>query len=74
MKAGEAVKAVMKEQGVGVNRLADRTGNNQSTISERLRYSNISIARLNEMLRVLDYRIVIMPRDVTIPKGGYEIE
>ena len=74
MKTVEAVRAVMKEQDIGVNKMAARLDKPSRQISERLSQSNISISKLNELLRVLDYRVVIIPRDVSIPKGGYEIE
>lgn len=74
MKTVEAVKAVMKEQGIGVNKIADRLNKPSRQISERLSQNNISIMKLNEILRVLDYKTIIVPRDAAIPKGGYEIE
>lgn len=74
MKTGEAVREIMKAQNVGLSKLSDRLNRGQSVISERLRQENISIAKLNEMLRVLDYKIVIIPRDTAVPKSGYEIE
>lgn len=74
MKTVEAVRTVMKEQGLGVNKIADRLNKPSRQISERLSQNNISIMKLNEILRVLDYKTIIVPRDTTIPKGGYEIE
>ena len=74
MQSNEAVRTIMKEQGVGLTKLSERMDKGVSVISERLRQSNISVKNLREILRALDYRIVIIPRDVSIPKGGYEIE
>lgn len=74
MKSGTAVREIMKKQNVGVNKMADRLNKSSRLISERLGQDNISIAKLNEMLRVLDYKAVIVPRDTRIPEGGYEIE
>ena len=74
MKATEAVREVMKEQEVGVNKMAARLDKPSRQISERLSQTNISIAKLTEMLRVLDYKVVIVPRNASLPKGGYEIE
>lgn len=74
MKTVEAVRAVMKEQDIGVNKMAARLDKPSRQISERLSQSNISIVKLNELLRVLDYKVVIVPREASIPKGGYEIE
>ena len=74
MKATEATREIMKEQGVGVSKLADRLNIKPNVTSERLRQQNISVSKLNEILRALDYKIVLVPREATVPKGGYEIE
>lgn len=74
MKATAAVRKVMKEQGVGLSKLADRIEKSMRLVSDRLSQDNISVRNLREMLRGLDYKIVIMPRDVSTPKGGIEIE
>lgn len=74
MKTGNAVREVMKLKEVGVNKMADRLGKSPRLISERLSQDNISITKLNEMLRVLDYKIVIAPRDAKTPENGYEVE
>lgn len=74
MKTVEAVRAVMKEQDIGVNKMAARLDKPSRQISERLSQENISIKKLNELLRVLDYKTIIVPRDSALPKGGYEVE
>ncbi len=74
MKTTDAVRSVMKEEGVGVNKMAARLNKPSRQISERLSQENISIAKLNEMLRVLDYKVLIVPREAPVPKGGYEVE
>lgn len=74
MKATEAVREVMKEQAIGVNKMAARLDKPSRQISERLSQSNISVVKLNELLRVLDYKILIVPRESSVPKGGYEVE
>ena len=74
MKTSDAVRAVMEEQGIGTNKMAARLGKSARCVSERLGQDNISIGKLMEMLRVLDYKIVIVPRGTAMPKGGYEIE
>lgn len=74
MKVSLAIREVMKNQEIGVNKLSNRLNKKQNVISERLRQDNISIVKLNEILRVLDYKLVIIPRDASIPKDGFEIE
>lgn len=74
MKTSEAVREVMKTKQVGVSQIADRIGKSPRLVCERLGQENISITKLQEMLRVLDYKIVIIPRESRIPDGGYEVE
>jgi len=73
MKTSEAIREVMKAKEIGVNQMADRLGKSPRLVSERLSQENISIAKLQEMLRVLDYKIAIIPRDARLPKDGYVI-
>ncbi len=74
MKTAEAVRKVMEAQDVGTNKMADRLGKPPRLISDRLSQTNMSITKLNEMLRILDYKVVIVPRETRIPDGGFEIE
>lgn len=74
MKTTEAVREVMKRQEVGVNALAAKLDSPPRRISERLSQENISISKLREMLRILDYKVVIVPRTTRLPEGGIEIE
>ena len=76
MRTTDVIRLVMKEKGVGVNALAKRLGKAQTAISERLTKDNISIKKLDEMLRVLDYKIVLVPanRTVSEEKGEYVVE
>ena len=74
MKTSNAVREIMKEQKIGVGKMADRLEKSSRLISERLSQENISVTKLRELLRVLDYKIVILPRDTSVPKGGYEVE
>lgn len=74
MKTSEAVREVMKQKEIGVNQMADRLGKSARLVCERLGQDNISISKLREMLRVLDYKVVIVPRDAKVTDGGFEIE
>ena len=74
MKSNKAVRQIMKDRGVGTNTLADRLGKPARLVSDRLSQENISIEKLDEMLRLLDYKIVVLPRDARLPEGGIEIE
>lgn len=74
MKTGEAVRKVMTNKNIGVNQMAGRIDKTPRLVSERLSQENISVAKLREMLCVLDYKVVILPRESRIPDGGIEIE
>ena len=74
MKTGDAVREVMKIKEVGVNQMADRMGKSPRLVSERLSQQNISITKLNEMLKVMDYKILIVPRSTRVPSDGFEVE
>nr|DAO19849.1 MAG TPA: LAMBDA REPRESSOR (TRIPLE MUTANT)/DNA COMPLEX-DNA COMPLEX, DOUBLE HELIX, TRANSCRIPTION-DNA.1A [Caudoviricetes sp.] len=74
MKPAEAIRTILKKQNVTINKLADRLNVPPRLITDRFRQNNISVAKVNEMLRALDYKIVIVPRETRIPEGGIEIE
>lgn len=74
MKARDAIKKVMSEKSVKVAQMAYMTGKKSNVISERLSQENISVGKMMEMLRVLEYKVVIMPRDAKMQDGWYEVE
>lgn len=69
-----AIREIMKSQSVGVNKLADRLGIKQNVLSMRLKQDNMSVKILSQTLRMLDYKIVLLPREARIPEGGFELE
>ena len=74
MVAMEAVKAIMKTKDIRPAVLSDRLRIKSNVLSERFKQKNVSVEKLNEMLRAMDYKVVIVPRESRIPDGGYEIE
>lgn len=74
MKANEAMKEIMKENGVGSSKLGKMLGRPTSTISDRLRTENMGVETMIEMCRVLGYMLVVMPADGRMPKGGRKID
>lgn len=74
MIAMEAVKEVMKLKGVRPAMLCDRLGIKSNVLSERFKQKNVSVFKLNEMLRLMDYKVVVVPRETRIPEGGFEVE
>ena len=74
MKATEIVRIVMKSKSVKVAALSDMLKIKSNVLSERLSQDNISITKLDEMLRLMDYKILIVPRDTTEREGWYRAE
>lgn len=74
MIAMEAVKEIMKLKDVRPSVLCDRLGIKSNVLSERFKQKNISLSKLNEMLRLMDYKVVAVPRETRIPEGGFEVE
>lgn len=74
MLAMEALKEVMKLREVRPAMLCDRLGIKSNVLSERFKQKNVSVTKLNEMLRLMDYKIVLVPREARTPEGGFEIE
>lgn len=74
MKATQALKKVMEMREVKPAVLCDRLNIKSNVLSERFKQENISVAKLNEMLKAMDYKIVVVPRDARVPEGGIDIE
>ena len=77
MKARELIKVIMEKQDVSNARMADRLNITQATLWDRLntkKAKDIPVSLLSEMLRVLDYKVVLVPRSSRIPSDGYEVE
>ena len=74
MIAMEAVKEIMKLKDIRPAVLCDRLKIKSNVLSERFKQKNVSVEKLNDMLRAMDYKVVVIPREARIPEGGYEIE
>ena len=87
MKVKEAIKDIMKKKGITISAMAraiadtrgvDENGERINVlprlVTDRLAQKNISIANLSELLKPLDYKIVIVPRSKSEKEGEYEIE
>ena len=74
MKPMEIVRAIMELKDIRPAVLGSRLNIKSNVLSERFKQKNVSVDKLNEMLRVMDYKIVIMPADGKLPKDSYEVE
>ena len=69
---GKAIQEIMEKKGFGTNSLADAMGKSVSTVCDRIHQQNISIDKLDEMLRVMGYKIMLVPRG-TRGEGFYDV-
>jgi DNA-binding Xre family transcriptional regulator len=77
MKAREIIKVVMEKQDVNNACMADRLNITQAALWDRLntkKAKDIPVSMLSEMLRALDYKVVLVPRSSRVPTDGYEVE
>lgn len=74
MKWNEAVRAIMEKEGVGLSALAGRMGKSMRLVWDRLDHDNLSVHKLDEMVRVLGYKIMIVPADTRVTDKTYTIE
>ena len=74
MIAMDAVKEIMKLKDIRPAVLCDRLKIKSNVLSERFKQKNVSVEKLNDMLRAMDYKLVVVPRDTRLPEGGFEIE
>lgn len=77
MTGREIIKNIMKEQGITNAEMADRLNITQATLWDRLnnkKVKDIPLSLLNDMLRVLDYSVQIVPRATRTPDKGYKVE
>ena len=74
MNAMLAVKEIMSRKDIRPSVLCDRLGIKSNVLSERFKQKNVSVEKLNEMLKMMDYKIVVLPREARLPDGGIEIE
>ena len=77
MLVKKAIRSIMERNGIGLNALAHMMGKNSQFVSDKLNPAkglNMSTDKLDEMIRVMGYKIVLMPADTELQDGWYEIE
>lgn len=74
MKANEAIREILKSQGMSQADLSKELGITPAGVWERLNCENISVPKFNEMLEVLGYVMVIQPNDSKLAAGAVEIK
>ena len=77
MKGREIIKAVMEKQGESNAALASKLNISSAALWDRLnskKVKDIPVSLLQEMLRVMGYKVIIVPRSTRLPIDGYEVE
>ena len=74
MTHSEVIKEIMKAKSMTLSEIAYKTNKSLRLISDRVNTStSINLKNLEELLDVLDYKIVIMPNSGKLPKNAYAI-
>lgn len=74
MEASDVLREIMRIKNVKPTELAASLNIKNNVLSERFRQENISITKLDEMLKVLNYRVVIVPDEIAIPQKGFLVD
>ena len=73
MKVREILKHILVDQRLTQVAIAGRLGITKATMNNRIMRNNMSVETLNETLRAMDYKLVVMPANGKMPKDGYEV-
>ena len=74
MKGREIVKTIMEKTNVSNAQLAHRLGTSLATMWDRVnskKVKDIPLSTLNEMLRALDYKVIIVPANRQVKSDEY---
>ena len=77
MLVKKAIRAIMDRKGIGLNALAHRLGKNSQFVSDKLNPAkglNMSTDKLDELIRAMGYKIVLVPEETKLKDGWYEVE
>ena len=73
MTASEAIEEILKLKELNQAKLSDMLNIPLKTLNERLRHKNISVNKLDETLRVMGYKIMVVPRETKV-ENGFDIK
>ena len=78
MKPTEVMRKLMEEQGIGNAKLANRLGVTPAVAWDRVnnekKKNGMSVKMLVDMLAVMDYKVVVVPRESKVMPGEYVLE
>lgn len=77
MTGKDVVKKIMEEQSVSNAELAHKLSVKPTAMWDRLnnvKSKDLNVSLLSAMIRVLGYKIQIVPINKKLPDGGFEVE
>lgn len=77
MNGKEIVKSIMESQNVSNADLAHKLSVKPTAMWDRLnntKTKDLNVSLLSSMVRVLGYKIQIVPNNRQLPDGGFEVE
>ena len=78
MTSKEIVKEIMKKQDKKNAEFADMLNISPNALWDRLNNTrnakDLSVSKLNDMLRLLGYKILIVPRDTKVTEDSYKVD
>lgn len=77
MRGREIIKKIMQDINLGNAELAGRLGVSNATVWERINNKNVKdipVSLLSSMVRVMDYKVIVVPKNTRTPNGGYEVD
>lgn len=74
MKANEAIREIMNRTGTRMSALASRLKTGTNTVSNRVAREGITVSKLSDTIRAMDYKVIVVPISTRLPDGGFEVE
>ena len=73
MKPNEIIRNIIEENGLKYSFIASKLNINRTTLHQRLVQNNISINKLNEILKILKFKIIIVPENTEMKDEWFEV-
>jgi len=76
MRGRDIMKAIMEQEEIKNAELAKKLEVSNAAIWERLNNKNVKdipVSLMNEMVRAMEYKVIVVPIDCRIPEKGYEV-
>ncbi len=77
MKGRDIILAIMEDKGVTNAQMASRLNLSRQASWDRLhtkKTKDIPASTLTEMLRAMDYKLIVVPQETRTPVDGYEVD